>query len=78
MLRNYHLAGGEVGGFQGVQQVGLRVLDPGDGSGADLFQVEAAQVGGHADGDALVGVHQNVGIGGGEQGGLEHGGVVVQ
>ena len=70
-------AGGEVGGLQVVQQVHLGVLQKGHRGVAHLAQIEAAQVGGHAHGDALVGAHQHVGEGGGQQGGLLHGAVVV-
>ena len=70
-------AGGEVGGLEVIQQVHLGVLQKGHRGVAHLAQVEAAQVGGHAHGDALVGAHQHVGEGGGQQGGLLHGAVVV-
>ena len=69
--------GGEVRGLQNGQQVRLRVLHPGDGGLAHLPQVEPAQVGGHAHGDALVGRHQHVGEGGGQQGGLLELAIVV-
>ena len=70
-------AGGEVRGQQGLHQVAVRVLQVGDGGVTDLFQVEPAELGGHAHGDAAVGTHQNVGEGGGQQGRLLHGVVVV-
>ena len=48
----------------------VRVFQKGDGGIAHLAQVEAAQVAGHAHRDALVGAHQHIGEGGGQQGGL--------
>ena len=69
--------GGEVRGQDGVQQVALRVADAGDGPVTHLPQVEPAEVGGHAHGDAHVGRHQDVGEGGGQEQGLGEGAVVV-
>ena len=70
-------AGGQVGGLQRLHQVALRVLQIGDGGVAHLPQVKAAQVAGHAHGDALVGGHQHIGEGGGQQSGLLHLPVIV-
>ena len=69
--------GGKVRGQDGVQQVALRVADPGDGPVAHLRQVKPAEVGGHAHGDAHVGRDQNVGEGGGQEEGLSESPVVV-
>ena len=55
----------------------VRVFQKGDGGVAHLAQVEAAQIAGHAHRDALVGAHQHVGKGGGQQGGLLQLAVVV-
>ena len=70
-------AGGEIRRQQGLHQVAVRVLQIGDGGVADLLQIEPTELGGHAHGDAAVGGHQNVGEGGGQQGRLRHGVVVV-
>jgi len=70
-------AGGEIRRQQGLHQVAVRVLQIGDGGVADLLQIEPTELGGHAHGDAAVGGHQNVGEGGGQQGRLLHGVVVV-
>ena len=48
-----------------------------DGGVAHLAQIEAADLAGHAHGDALVGGHQHIGVGGGQQRRLLHGVVVV-
>ena len=53
------------------------IFQQGDGGVAHLRQIEAADLGGHAHGDALIGRHQHVGIGGGQQGRLLGGVVVV-
>ena len=55
----------------------LGVFEIGDGGVAHLPQVKAADLGGHAHGDTLIGAHQHVGEGGGQQGRLGGGGVVV-
>ena len=47
------------------------------GGGADLVEVEAADVGRHGDADALVGRDEDVGEGGGQQTRLLHGAVVA-
>ena len=70
-------AGGEIGGFQGLQEIGLGVLDAGNGGLADLGQVKPAEVRGHAHGDAHVGGDQDIGEGGGQQDRLGEGTVVV-
>ena len=70
-------AGGKVGGLQGGHQVAVGVFEVGGGGVAHLGQVKAADVGGHAHGDAHIGGHQHVGEGGGQEGGLFHGAVVV-
>ena len=70
-------AGGKIRRQQCLCQVAVRIFQVGDGSVADLFQVKAAELGGHAHGDAAVGGHQDVGEGGGQQGRLLHGVVVV-
>ena len=69
--------GGKVRGPESVQQVGLGVPDPGDGGLTDLGEVEPAEVGGHAHGNAHVGRDQNIGKGGGQQHRLGEGAVVV-
>ena len=68
---------GKVRRRQGLQQVAVRVPDPGDGGLAYLPQVEPADVAGHTHGDAGVGRDQHIREGGGQQGGLEHRCVVV-
>ena len=70
-------AAGKVRGLHGGEQVRLGVPDQGDGGAAHLLQVEGADVAGHAHGNARVGVDQHTGEGGGQQGGLLHGAVVV-
>ena len=55
----------------------VRIFQQGHGGVAHLPQVEAADLGRHAHGDALVGGHQHVGEGGGQQRRLLHGVVVV-
>ena len=57
---------GEIGSFQDGEQVALRVLHKGDGGFAHLLQIEAAEVGGHAHGNALIGRDQHIGEGGGQ------------
>ena len=47
------------------------------GSGADLVEVEAADIGRHGDADALIGRHQDVGERGGQQARFLHGAVVA-
>ena len=69
--------GGEIRSQQCGGHVVVRVFQQGDGGVAHLPQVEAADLGRHAHGDALVGGHQHVGEGGGQQGRLLHGVVVV-
>ena len=54
-----------------------RVLQIGDGRFAHLAQIESADLAGHTHGDALVGGHQHVGIGGGQKRRLLGGVVVV-
>src|SRR5699024_9710703 len=68
--------GGEVRPRQGLQNVVVRIFHQGNGGVADLFQVERTDVACHAHGDALVGRHQHVGEGGGQQSRLFGGGVV--
>ena len=53
------------------------MANPGDGRLADLLEVEAADIAGHAHGDAGVVAHQHVGEGGGQERRLLAGGVVV-
>ena len=53
------------------------VFQIGDGGIAHLTQIKAADLAGHAHGDALVGGHQHIGIGGGQQRRLLGGVVVV-
>ena len=53
------------------------VFQVGDGGVAHLAQIEAADLGRHAHSDALIGGHQHVGEGGGQQGRLLHGVVIV-
>ena len=70
-------AGGKVRRQQGGGDVVVRVFQAGDGGVAHLAQIEAADLTGHAHGDALIGGHQHVGVGGGQQRRLLHGVVVV-
>ena len=70
-------AGGKVRRQQRLHQVAVGIFQVGGGGVADLFQIEAAELGGHAHGDAAVGGHQDVGEGGRQQGRLLHGVVVV-
>ena len=77
LIVNHLAAGGEVGAHQDGGEIARRVFQVGDRGVADLRQIEAAQLGRHAHGDALVGGDQKVGVGGGQQGGLLHGVVVV-
>ena len=70
-------AGGKVRGQKDVPQIAFWILDPGHGGGADLPEIEAADIAGHTHGDAVVGGDQHVGEGGGQQGGLLHGAVIV-
>ena len=70
-------AGGKIRGQQGLRQIAVRVFQVGHRGVADFFQVEAAELGRHAHGDAAVGADQNVGEGGGQQGRFLHGVVVV-
>ena len=70
-------AGGEIGAGHGGKQVVVGIFHQGDGGFADLGEVEGADIAGHAHGDALIGSHQHIGEGGGQEGRLLHGGVVV-
>src|SRR5699024_5102989 len=74
----HHLSpGGKVRGQEGGADVAVGVLQVGHRGVADLREIEAAQLAGHAHGNALVGGDQDVGEGGGQQGRLLHGVVVV-
>ena len=55
----------------------LRVPEIIDGGLADLAQVKAADLAGHAHGNAHVGGNQHIGEGGGQQAGLLHAAVIV-
>ena len=55
----------------------VRILHQSDGRFTNFFQVERADIGCHADGDALIGTDQHIGVGGGQQCRLLHGGIVV-
>ena len=70
-------AGGKIRGQQGGGNVVVWIFQQLDGGVADLPQVKAADLGRHAHGDALVGRHQHIGIGGGQQGRFLGGVVVV-
>ena len=70
-------AGGKIRRQQRFRQVTAGIFQIGDGGLADLPEIEAAELGGHAHGDAAVGRHQNVGERSGQQGGFLHGIVVV-
>ena len=59
------------------EQVVVRVLEGGDRRAADLLKVEAADLAGHADGDAEVCRHEHVWKARRQQGRLFHGAVVV-
>ena len=76
-VKNQLTAGGKIRGQQRLRQVAVRVFQIGHRGIADLFQVKAAELGGHAHGDAAVGGYQNIGEGGGQQRRLLHGVVVV-
>ena len=67
----------KVRGRHGSGNVVVRVLHQGHGGGAQLGQVERADVAGHAHGDAQGVVGQNGGEGHRQQGGLGGGAVVV-
>jgi len=69
--------GREIRRDEGSRNVVLRVLQIRDGGLAHLAQVEPADLGRHAHGDALVGGHQHVGERGGQQRRLLRGVVVV-
>ena len=69
----------EVGTLHELHQVvgrGVGVVDEVDGGVDDLAQVVGRDVGGHADGDALAAVDQQVGEAGGQHDGLLGGAVV--
>ena len=70
-------AGGEVRRQQGGGDIVVGVFQTRDGGVAHLAQIEAADLAGHAHGDALIGGHQHIGVGGGQQRRLLHGVVVV-
>ena len=76
-VKNQLAAGGKIRGQQRLRQVAVRVFQIGHRGIADLFQVKAAELGGHTHGDAAVGGYQNIGEGGGQQRRLLHGVVVV-
>ena len=59
------------------EQVMVRVLEVGDRRAADLLEVEAADLAGHANGDAEVCRHEHIGKARRQQGRLFHGAVVV-
>ena len=77
LVKQQLCAGGEIRARQGFQNIMVRILHQGDGSITDLFQIKGADIAGHAHGDALVGRHQHIGEGGGQQTRLFHGGIVV-
>ena len=70
-------AGREVGHGHVLEQVAVGVLQVVHCGGADLVEVEAADVGRHGDADALVGRDKDVGERGGQQARLLHGAVVA-
>ena len=70
-------AGGKVRRGHGGEQVMLRVPEIIDGGLADLAQVKAADLAGHAHGNAHVGGNQHIGKSGGQQAGLLHAAVIV-
>ena len=70
-------AGGKVGGEERVRQGAVRIFQIRGGGLADLLQVEAAELGGHAHGDAAVGGDEDIGERGGQERRLLHGVVVV-
>ncbi len=70
-------AGGKIRGQQRLRQVAVRVFEVGDRGVADLFEVKPAELRGHAHGNAAVGGDQDIGKGGGQQGRLLHGVVIV-
>ena len=76
-VKDQFAAGGEIRGQQCLCQVAVRVFQVGHRGVADLFQVKAAELGGHTHGDAAVGGYQNIGEGGGQQRRLLHGVVIV-
>ena len=77
LVENQLAAGREVGRGQGRKNVVLRVFDALDGRAADLAEVEAAEVRGHADRDAGVRGNEDIREGRGQQGRLFHLAVVV-
>ena len=70
-------AGREVGHGHVLEQVAVGILQVVHGGGADLVEVETADVGRHGDADALVGRDKDVGERGGQQTRLLHGAVVA-
>ena len=55
----------------------LRISDALDSGAADLVQIKATYLAGHANRDPQIGIGQNVGKGGREEGGLLHGPVII-
>ena len=70
-------AGREIGRKQRLCQVAVGILEVGDRRVAHLAEVEAAQLARHADGNALIGAHEDVREGRRQQRRLLHGVVVV-
>ena len=70
-------AGREIGHGHVLEQVAVGVLQVVHRGGADLVEVEAADIGRHSDADALVGRDEDVGERGGQQTRLLHGTVVA-
>ena len=70
-------AGREVGHGHVLEQVAVGILQVVHRGGADLVEVETADVGRHGDADALVGRDEDVGERGGQQTRFLHGAVVA-
>ena len=70
-------AGGEIGHGHVLEQVAVGILQVVHRGGADLVEVETADIGRHSDADALVGRDKDVGERGGQQAWLLHGAVVA-
>ena len=70
-------AGREVGHGHIFEQVAVGILQVVHRGGADLVEVETADIGRHGDADALVGRDEDVGERGGQQTRLLHGAVVA-
>src|SRR5262249_39837719 len=76
----HHASGRKIRAPDVLHQLGqgdIRVIDLGANPVDNLAEVVRRNVGGHAHGDSGTAVHQKVGEGGGKDGGLEFGLVVI-